>query len=50
MAKTKSISVRIDAEVLEKFNKVSDRLAINRSKFIENALKAFIKEDEKSKK
>lgn len=38
----KTVSFTIDESVIEQFNTVADRLAINKSKFVENKIKEFI--------
>jgi predicted transcriptional regulator len=46
MAKTKSISVRVDEDVLKMFDVIAHELSVNRSRYIENSLKHFIKKNE----
>ena len=40
--KKKQISAYIDPKLLDEFNKISESLAINKSKFIENQIKDFV--------
>ncbi len=43
--KKKSTTFTISENVMEDFNKISDKLAINKSKFVENSIKAFIEKN-----
>lgn len=41
----KTVSYKIDKDIVEEFNKTAKEKAINKSQWIENKMKEFIKEN-----